>query len=119
MPCENTLNRNCLYLLKNPFLFLGDLAEMCSYAAISTRIIDRDKLPADTIVCNGAGNFSGWVHRYWRYAGYPSQLAPTAGAANDRPQALAWNIGTTGRITEPLCDAMAAGSPGNSSNKRL
>ncbi|MGB3807781.1 MAG: thiamine pyrophosphate-binding protein [Erythrobacter sp.] len=40
----------------------------------------RDTLPADTIVCNGAGNFAGWWHRYWRYDGYPSQLAPTAGA---------------------------------------
>lgn len=40
----------------------------------------RDTLPADTIVCNGAGNFSGWVHRYWRYCGQPSQLAPTSGS---------------------------------------
>lgn len=40
----------------------------------------RDTLPADTIICNGAGNFSGWWHRYWRYAGHPTQLAPTAGA---------------------------------------
>jgi len=40
----------------------------------------RDLLPADAIICNGAGNFAGWWHRYWRYAGYPSQLAPTAGA---------------------------------------
>ena len=40
----------------------------------------RDTLPADTIICNGAGNFSGWWHRYWRYDGFPSQLAPTAGA---------------------------------------
>ena len=40
----------------------------------------RDTLPADTIICNGAGNFSGWWHRYWRYEGYPSQLAPTCGA---------------------------------------
>lgn len=40
----------------------------------------REALPADTIVCNGAGNFAGWWHRYWRYSGYPSQLAPTAGA---------------------------------------
>ncbi len=40
----------------------------------------RSALPADTIICNGAGNFAGWWHRYWRYAGYPSQLAPTAGA---------------------------------------
>ncbi|HWK36755.1 thiamine pyrophosphate-binding protein [Sphingomonas sp.] len=40
----------------------------------------RAALPADTIICNGAGNFSGWWHRYWRYAEKPSQLAPTAGA---------------------------------------
>ncbi len=40
----------------------------------------RRLLPADAIVCNGAGNFSGWWHRYWHYAGFPSQLAPTAGA---------------------------------------
>lgn len=40
----------------------------------------RDALPADTIICNGAGNYSGWWHRYWRYAGQTSQLAPTAGA---------------------------------------
>ncbi|WP_375290812.1 thiamine pyrophosphate-binding protein [Qipengyuania sp.] len=40
----------------------------------------RDRLPEDTIICNGAGNFSGWWHRYWRYRGFPSQLAPTAGA---------------------------------------
>ena len=40
----------------------------------------REALPQDSIICNGAGNFAGWWHRYWRYAGYPSQLAPTAGA---------------------------------------
>ena len=40
----------------------------------------REMLPADAIICNGAGNFSGWWHRYWRYGAKPSQLAPTAGA---------------------------------------
>lgn len=40
----------------------------------------RRKLPDDAIICNGAGNFSGWWHRYWHYNGFPSQLAPTAGA---------------------------------------
>ncbi len=40
----------------------------------------RERLPVDTIICNGAGNYSGWWHRYWRYAAMPSQLAPTAGA---------------------------------------
>ena len=37
-------------------------------------------LPADAIICNGAGNFSGWWHRYWKYGAFPSQLAPTSGA---------------------------------------
>ena len=40
----------------------------------------REQLPPDSIICNGAGNFSGWWHRYWRYDGFPTQLAPTAGA---------------------------------------
>jgi acetolactate synthase I/II/III large subunit len=40
----------------------------------------QDMLPADTIICNGAGNFSGWWHRYWKYGDLPSQLAPTSGA---------------------------------------
>ena len=39
----------------------------------------RDALPANTIVCNGAGNFSGWWHRYWHYGPLPTQLAPTSG----------------------------------------
>ncbi|MCM8557389.1 thiamine pyrophosphate-binding protein [Sphingomicrobium sp. GRR-S6-50] len=39
----------------------------------------REKLPADTIICNGAGNFSGWWHRYWHYGEQPTQLAPTSG----------------------------------------
>ncbi|WP_230483717.1 thiamine pyrophosphate-binding protein [Sphingomonas sp. Leaf21] len=39
----------------------------------------RDTLPADSIICNGAGNYSGWWHRYWRYEPR-SQLAPTCGA---------------------------------------
>jgi acetolactate synthase-1/2/3 large subunit len=40
----------------------------------------RRALPADSIICNGAGNFSGWWHRYWPYSNLPSQLAPTNGS---------------------------------------
>jgi acetolactate synthase-1/2/3 large subunit len=40
----------------------------------------REKLPHNTIICNGAGNFSGWWHRYWRYGPMPTQLAPTNGS---------------------------------------
>ncbi len=37
-------------------------------------------VPPDTIITNGAGNFSTWAHRYWRYGGLRTQLAPTAGS---------------------------------------
>ena len=40
--------------------------------------------PADTVYTNGAGNFSGWLHRYVRYHGLQhhgrTQLACTSGA---------------------------------------
>jgi acetolactate synthase-1/2/3 large subunit len=37
-------------------------------------------LPRDAILANGAGNFSTWVHRFYRYGGMRTQLAPTNGA---------------------------------------
>jgi acetolactate synthase-1/2/3 large subunit len=40
----------------------------------------RGRLPAETIVANGAGNFSGWVHRFYQYRGCRTELAPTSGA---------------------------------------
>jgi acetolactate synthase-1/2/3 large subunit len=40
----------------------------------------RELLPRDAIVTNGAGNFTVWVHRFWSWHAYPSQLAPTSGA---------------------------------------
>ena len=40
----------------------------------------RDALPADTAICNGAGNYAGWWHRYWRYGPRGTQLAPTNGS---------------------------------------
>jgi acetolactate synthase-1/2/3 large subunit len=40
----------------------------------------RDALPADTLVCNGAGNFSIWVHRYHRHRQYGTQVAPISGS---------------------------------------
>jgi acetolactate synthase-1/2/3 large subunit len=40
----------------------------------------RRRMPADTIVTTGAGNYTGWVHKYWPFDAYRSQLAPTSGA---------------------------------------
>ena len=44
----------------------------------------QDKVPQDAVYTNGAGNFSGWLHRFVRYPGLAlagrTQLACTSGA---------------------------------------
>ena len=39
-----------------------------------------DTLPEDAIITNGAGNYTVWVHRFFRYKTYGTQLAPQSGA---------------------------------------
>lgn len=40
----------------------------------------RDYLSDDAMVCNGAGNYAAWVHRYYRHRKFATQFAPTAGS---------------------------------------
>jgi acetolactate synthase-1/2/3 large subunit len=49
-----------------------DLAEV-------VRVLRAD-LPDDAIVCNGAGNYTVWLHRFFRYRRWGTQLAPQSGA---------------------------------------
>lgn len=37
-------------------------------------------LPPDSVMCNGAGNYAIWLHRFHRYQAYGTQLAPTSGS---------------------------------------
>ncbi len=37
-------------------------------------------LPQDAIICNGAGNFATWMHRFHRFRRYDTQAAPTSGS---------------------------------------
>ncbi len=37
-------------------------------------------MPKDTVYCNGAGNYATWVHRFWPFRSFASQLAPTCGS---------------------------------------
>ncbi|WP_245834213.1 thiamine pyrophosphate-binding protein [Yoonia maricola] len=39
-----------------------------------------DHLPDDAILTNGAGNYAAWLHRYFVYKQYGTQLAPTSGS---------------------------------------
>jgi acetolactate synthase-1/2/3 large subunit len=50
----------------------------------------RRRLPEKAIICNGAGNYAIWVHRFFRYRRFGTQLAPTSGSMGfGTPAALA------------------------------
>lgn len=63
-----------------------------------------DTLPPDAIVTNGAGNYAGWVHRYYRFRTYRTQLAPTSGSMGyGMPAAVAAKLTAPDR--EVICFA--------------
>jgi acetolactate synthase-1/2/3 large subunit len=39
----------------------------------------RDHLPADAILCNGAGNYAGWIHRFYRFRRLGTQMGTVCG----------------------------------------
>ncbi|HEY5347230.1 MAG TPA: thiamine pyrophosphate-dependent enzyme, partial [Rhizomicrobium sp.] len=38
----------------------------------------RENLPRETILCNGAGNYAAWIHRFFRFRDFASHIAPTS-----------------------------------------
>ena len=63
-----------------------------------------DKLPEDTIIANGAGNFAGFMHRYFRFKGFRTQLGSTNGSMGyGYPAALAAKLASPGRAVLALC----------------
>jgi len=57
------------------------------------------RLPDDVIVTNGAGNYAGFVHRFFQYRGFRTQLAPTNGSMGyGVPAAVAAKIAAPGRM---------------------
>ncbi|HZP19686.1 MAG TPA: thiamine pyrophosphate-binding protein [Bauldia sp.] len=64
----------------------------------------RQRLPDDAILTNGAGNYSGWLHRFFRFRRYKTQLAPTSGTMGyGLPAAIAAKL----RFPERLVVAFA------------
>jgi acetolactate synthase I/II/III large subunit len=61
--------RPTVYAHAQPRLDLWEVVQILSRA-----------VPEDAIIANGAGNFATWAHRFWRYTGLRTQLAPTSGA---------------------------------------
>jgi acetolactate synthase-1/2/3 large subunit len=57
------------------------------------------RLPPDSIIANGAGNYSGWVHRFARFRRYNTQLAPISGSMGyATPAAIAGKLRYPDRI---------------------
>ena len=40
----------------------------------------RTRLPPESIITAGAGAYLGWLHRFYRFTGFRTQLGPTGGA---------------------------------------
>jgi acetolactate synthase-1/2/3 large subunit len=40
----------------------------------------RENLPADAIICNGAGNYAAWIHRFFRMRRFGQHVAPASGS---------------------------------------
>jgi acetolactate synthase-1/2/3 large subunit len=58
----------------------------------------RELTDVDTIVCNGAGLNTGWLHRFFRYRQFRNQLAPTSGTMGyGLPAAIAAKLRYPGR----------------------
>jgi acetolactate synthase I/II/III large subunit len=63
-----------------------------------------DKLPDDAIIANGAGNFAGFMHRYFRFKGYRTQLGSTNGSMGyGYPAAVAAKLAEPKRAVLALC----------------
>ena len=53
----------------------------------------RDRLPPEAILTNGAGNYAAWLHRYFRWHRFGTQLAPTSGSMGyGLPAAIAASV---------------------------
>jgi acetolactate synthase-1/2/3 large subunit len=64
----------------------------------------RRVLPEDALLTNDAGNFSIFVHRYWRYDHPQTQLAPTNGAMGyGVPAAVAAKLAAPERTVVACC----------------
>ena len=66
-----------------------------------------ETLPDDAIITNGAGNYATWVHRFFQYKRYRTQLGPTSGSMGYGVPA-----GIAAKIAEPERSVVAFAGDG-------
>jgi acetolactate synthase I/II/III large subunit len=85
---EDWQQRPALYRQREPSLDLWQVMRQL-----------RQSMPRDAIVANGAGNFSVWLHRFFRYGALGTQVAPTSGSMGyGVPAAIGAKIAAPERI---------------------
>jgi acetolactate synthase-1/2/3 large subunit len=64
----------------------------------------QSHLPRNAILTNGAGNFAAFLHRFYPYGGFKSQLAPANGSMGyGLPAAIAAKIVDPTRVAVAFC----------------
>ena len=64
----------------------------------------QSHLPRNAILTNGAGNFAAFLHRFYPYGGFKSQLAPANGSMGyGLPAAIAAKIVDPARVAVAFC----------------
>jgi acetolactate synthase I/II/III large subunit len=69
-----SINQNAVAQSSQPTRSPGDLQMS------DVMIWLRNRLPDDAIITNGAGNYAIWIHRFYHFRTYGTQLAPTSGS---------------------------------------
>ena len=73
--------RSDLTSLKNDYYSWREPFETPGLVKMEQIILQlNDVLAEETIVTNGAGNYAAWLHRYFQYKSFKTQLAPTSGS---------------------------------------
>jgi len=82
--------------------FLKSLEPISTPGAVQLEAVVRqlsDTLPEDAIITNGAGNYAAFVHRYFAYKSWRTQLAPTSGSMGyGLPAAIAAKLAAPDRL---------------------
>ncbi len=64
----------------------------------------NEALPDDAIVTNGGGNYTLWIHRYYRFRQFGTQLAPQSGSMGyGLPAAIAAKLRYPDRVVVCVC----------------
>lgn len=64
----------------------------------------KNVIPRNAIVTNGAGNFATWVHRFYPYGAFKTQLAPANGSMGyGLPAAIAAKMVDPQRVVIAVC----------------